>query len=336
MNSPGKSGNARKSMNKMIEAVHLTKKYESFPAVNNISFYVKRGEIFGLLGPNGAGKTTTINMLIGMAKVSGGAIIYGNEDLTNNIKKAQRLIGVVADESNLYNEMSGYENLCFCGSLYGLSKKERTEKASALLDLFQLSEAAHKKFKAYSRGMKRKLTIAAALIHDPEIIFMDEPTTGIDVASVRQIRNFIKELNRKGTTIFLTTHYIEEAERLCGRVAFINKGKIIRVDTVSGLLEDTKEANIVEVLFEVNKLDKNILLNRLKEEFHTVECTLKNEKTIRVLSQMKIDIAPIVACLADAGVSILEAKLIKPTLEDAFVKMTGIEIDIMKNEKEKK
>jgi len=323
-------------MEKIIEALNLAKKYNNFLAVDNISFYVNQGEIFGLLGPNGAGKTTTINMLIGMAKINGGRIIYKNQDLTSKIKKAQRLIGVVADESNLYDEMTGYENLCFCGSLYGISKKDRKNRAVKLLDLFQLSEAADKKFKAYSRGMKRKLTIAASLIHEPEIIFMDEPTTGIDVASVRQIRNLIKKLNEGGTTIFLTTHYIEEAERLCNRVAFMNKGSIIRIDTVPRLLEDTKEANVIEVLFEPNQLNKNKLLKYLKEKFTDVECTLKNDDTIKVLSQKKIDIAPIVGCLSNKGVRIIEARLIKPTLEDAFVKMTGIEIVTMKKEKEKK
>ncbi|MFW6248731.1 MAG: ABC transporter ATP-binding protein [Bacteroidota bacterium] len=239
-------------MEKIITAQNLTKKYDDFMAVNNLSFTVNKGEIFGFLGPNGAGKTTTINMLIGMAKISSGNIYYNGKDLTKNIKKAQEIIGIVADESNLYDEMSGYDNLCFCGSLYGLTKMERETRAAGLLKQFQLTEAANKKFKAYSKGMKRKLTIAAALIHNPQILFLDEPTTGIDVASVRQIREMIKKLNDNGTTVFLTTHYIEEAERLCHRVAFINNGKIIQIDSVENLLNQTKEANIIEVVFETN------------------------------------------------------------------------------------
>ena len=218
---------------KILEVQGLKKSYNGFVAVNGISFHVNRAEIFGFLGPNGAGKTTTINMLIGMAKISEGRIFYKGKDLTDNIKKAQEIIGVVPDESNLYNEMNGFDNLCFCGALYGLSKPGREEKAHRLLELFGLKDAAGKKFMAYSKGMKRKLTIAAALIHEPEILFLDEPTTGIDVASVRQIRNLIKELNENGTTIFLTTHYIEEAERLCNRVAFIDKGEIIQIDSVN-------------------------------------------------------------------------------------------------------
>ena len=323
-------------MEHIITAKNLTKKYDDFIAVNDISFEVNKGEFFGFLGPNGAGKTTTINMLIGMAKISTGNIHYNGNDLTKNIKKAQEIIGVVADESNLYDEMSGYDNLCFCGSLYGLSKLERETKATELLKRFQLIEAANKKFKAYSKGMKRKLTIAAALIHNPQILFLDEPTTGIDVASVRQIRDMIKKLNKNGTTVFLTTHYIEEAERLCDRVAFINKGKIIKIDSVENLLNETKEANIIEVVFETNSNNKDELLKKLNQKFIGIECSLKNVNTIKIVSTEKIDISPIVSFLSSENIFIIEAKLIRPTLEDAFVKMTGIEIDLMKKEKEKK
>jgi ABC-2 type transport system ATP-binding protein len=323
-------------MNKIIEAVNLTKIYKNFTAVDNISFHVNKGELFGFLGPNGAGKTTTINMLIGLAKITNGKIFYNGEDLTQNIKKAQRLFGIVADESNLYDEMSGFENLCFCGSLYGLSKKVREEKSAELLEIFGLTEAANKKFKEYSKGMKRKLTIAAAIIHEPEILFMDEPTTGIDVASARQIRNIIKELHKKGRTIFLTTHYIEEAERLCERVALINKGKIIKIDTVPNLIEETRENNIIEISFEDSSLNKQFLLQKLNKQFNDTECTLKNETTIKIISKNKIDIVPIVNLISQEGLFIIEAKLIKPTLEDAFIKITGIDIALMKKEKEKK
>ena len=323
-------------MENIIKAKNLIKKYDDFIAVNDISFDVNKGEIFGFLGPNGAGKTTTINMLIGMAKITSGNIYYNGKDLTNSIKKAQEIIGVVADDSNLYDEMSGYDNLCFCGSLYGLSKIERETKAVELLKKFQLAEAANKKFKAYSKGMKRKLTIAAALIHNPQILFLDEPTTGIDVASVRQIRDMIKNLNENGTTVFLTTHYIEEAERLCDRVAFIHKGKIIKIDSVENLLNETKEANIIEIVFEINSNNKDELLIKLNQRFTNIECSLKNPNTIKILSPDKIDISPIVSFLSSENIFITEAKLIKPTLEDAFVKMTGIEIDLIKKEKEKK
>jgi ABC-2 type transport system ATP-binding protein len=323
----------KKSEKIILEAKELTKKYGEFIAVNKISFQISKGEIFGFLGPNGAGKTTTINMLIGMAKISDGKVFYKEKDVTRKIKEAQHTIGVVADESNLYNEMSGFENLCFCGSLYGLSKKTRENRAVKLLKTFQLSDAANKKFQAYSKGMKRKLTIAAALIHEPEILFLDEPTTGIDVASSRQIRALIKELNRNGTTTFLTTHYIEEAERLCDRVAFINKANIIRIDTVEKLLEDSKDNNIIEVIFESSPSEKSLLLKMLNNKFPFVECIFKNDNTLKLITKNKIDISPIVAYLSSEDLFIYEARLIRPTLEDAFVKMTGIEIEHMKKEK---
>jgi len=323
-------------METMIETKNLKKDYDDFTAVNNISFSVYKGEIFGFLGPNGAGKTTTINMLIGMARISGGEIYYKNENLTKNIKKAQKMIGVVADESNLYDEMSGFDNLCFCGSLYGLTKQERGKRADELLETFQLSDVSNKMFKVYSKGMKRKLTIAAALIHNPEILFLDEPTAGIDVASVRQIRTLIKKLNEKGATIFLTTHYIEEAERLCDRVAFINKGNIIKINTVDQLVSEAQDSNIIEVVFDSISFEKSILLKKLNQNFSDIECIFKNENTIKIITPQKIDISPVVNYLSSENILVYEAKLFRSTLEDAFVKMTGIEIDLMKKEKEKK
>lgn len=318
--------------NSILEVQNLKKAYNSFVAVNDITFNVNRAEIFGFLGPNGAGKTTTINMLIGLAKVTSGKIFYNETDLTSNIKKAQEMIGVVPDESNLYGEMSGFDNLCFCGALYGLSKVERQKKASELLEVFQLSDVADKKFKAYSKGMKRKLTIAAALIHNPEILFLDEPTSGIDVANVRQIRRLIKKLNENGTTIFLTTHYIEEAERLCHRVAFINKGEIIKTGSVDYLVNESRVTNSIEVRFEPGNKAENNLLQNFQLQFPGLDCFSVNNDTIKISSTKSIDIAPVISSLSNEGLIIYEARLIKPSLEDAFVKATGIEINLMKKE----
>jgi len=189
-------------MESIVKVKNLTKKYGSLTAVESITFSINKGEIFGFLGPNAAGKTTTINMLIGMAKISSGRIFYKDNEITDKIKKFQGYIGVVPDESNLYDELTGFENLCFCSSLYGINRAKREKKAHQLLEIFKLSDAANKRFKSYSRGMKRKLTIAASLVHDPEILFLDEPTTGIDVASSIHIRNLIKKLNDDGMTVF--------------------------------------------------------------------------------------------------------------------------------------
>lgn len=323
-------------MEYIVEAKELRKVYDSFVAVDEVSFRVKRGEIFGFLGPNGAGKSTTINMLVGMCHVTSGSVVYNGRDLTKNIKKAQRKIGIVADESNLYDELTGFENLCFCGALYGMKKNDRIQKAHELLELFSLKEAANKKFRAYSKGMKRKLTIAAAIIHHPEIIFMDEPTTGIDVVSVRQIRGLIKDLNKNGITIFLTTHYIEEAERLCDRIAFINKGRIECVETVAELLKDAGGESTIEVAYESQGTDKDNIIEKLHINFPGIICTLKGENTIKIVSKEQLDIAPIVSCISAEKIKIVEAKIIKPSLEEVFVKRTGIEAEIMKKEKEKK
>ena len=209
-----------------IKAAGLTKRFDDITAVDKASFEVGRGELFGFLGPNGAGKTTTINMLTGLARPDEGNIMVGGMDCSGNPKAAQHLIGVVPDESNLYPELSGFENLCFCAALYGMRKDERRVRAFELLEKFGLNEAADRKFAGYSRGMKRRLTIAAGIIHNPPGMFLYEPTTGIDVASVRPNRQMIFDLHRAGPTIFLTTHYIEEAGRLCERIAFIVKGRV--------------------------------------------------------------------------------------------------------------
>jgi ABC-2 type transport system ATP-binding protein len=323
-------------MEKIIEVRELTKKYGGLTAVDNISFSIYKGEIFGFLGPNAAGKTTTINMLTGMAKITGGSIFYKDDEITARIKKFQRHIGVVPDESNLYPEMTGYENLCFSASLYGISRSEREKRAKELLEIFQLSGAGNRRYKGYSKGMKRKLTIAASLAHKPEILFLDEPTTGIDVASSRQIRKLIRSLNGDGMTIFLTTHYIEEAERLCNRIAFIKSGKIVKTGSVNDFIEDIREDNVLEILFQTATIEKDALLIKLEKRFPGLDCSFKNENTIKIISRENIDVSPVISFLSAESIYILEARLIRPTLEDAFVRLTGVEIDIMKKEKEKR
>ncbi len=323
-------------MEKIIRVESLCKKYEDFTAVDRVSFDIYKGEIFGFLGPNGAGKTTTINMLIGMAHITSGKIFYQDQDLTKKLKDAQKLIGIVADESNLYGEMTGFDNLSFCGSLYGMRKAEREERADELLELFGLSEFKKRKFQAYSKGMKRKLTIAAALMHRPEILFLDEPTTGIDIGSVRQIRELIKSLNKNGTTIFLTTHYIEEAERLCDRIAFIKEGEIIKLDSVDNLLTKTKNQKKIEIRFEAKKFNHDILSEELEATFPQANFRIINNDAVEFICPHTVDIVPIINFFASHQFNVLEAKVIKPSLEDVFVEITGIGTNMMKKEKEKK
>jgi len=316
---------------KIIEAENLKKTYNGFTAVKGANFYINRGELFGFLGPNGAGKTTTINMLTGLARISGGRVKLLGEDYTRNPKKAQAMMGIVPDESNLYEELNGWKNLCFCGALYGMEKHDREKRAQKLLEQFGLEDAALKPFKAYSKGMKRKLTIAAGIIHEPEILFLDEPTTGIDVAFARQIRTLILDLHQKGTTIFLTTHYIEEAERLCERLAFIVAGEIVRDGTVEELLKEAQEENIIT--FSLGG-DFSGVEEEFKANFPGFTCRIGKGGMVSVHSPEIFTLLPLVQFFEERGLSVYEAKIARPSLEEVFVKVTGIELKKMQNQKE--
>jgi ABC-2 type transport system ATP-binding protein len=319
-------------MNDAIEVEGLSKNFAEVEAVAGISFSVQEGELFGFLGPNGAGKTTTINMLTGLARPDSGTIRIAGIDCTRDPRAAQHLIGVVPDESNLYPELTGFENLCFCAALYGMGKARRQMRARKLLNTFGLAKAANRKFGAYSRGMKRKLTVAAGIIHQPEILFLDEPTTGIDVASARQLRRLVADLHRVRTTIFLTTHYIEEAERLCDRIAFIVSGRIVRIDTVEHLIQPIQERYVVQIAC-ANPLD-NIQV-RLVDSFPGLEFQTPAQGLIRVEAGEAVPVGPLVRFLEDQGAEVTEARRMRPSLEDVFVKITGIEVDTMHKEKEK-
>jgi ABC-2 type transport system ATP-binding protein len=310
----------------------LTKLFGDVRAVADASFTIRKGELFGFLGPNGAGKTTTINMLTGLARPDEGTIRVGGIDCTKRPRAAQHLMGVVPDESNLYPELTGFQNLCFCGALYGLGKRVRETKAHELLERFGLREAADRKFAGYSKGMKRKLTIAAGIIHNPPILFLDEPTTGIDVASARQIRQLIADLHRAGTTIFLTTHYIEEAERLCDRIAFIVSGRVVRIDTVEHLLQPVKERHIVQISYS-NPMDD--IQGKLSAKFPDLEFKSLFRGLISVEADEPVHVGPLVRFLEEQGAEVTEARRLRPSLEDVFVRITGIEADAMRKEKEK-
>jgi ABC-2 type transport system ATP-binding protein len=214
-----------------------------------------------------------------------------------------------------------------------MAKTERQSRARELLDTFDLANAADRKFAGYSKGMKRKLTIAAGIIHKPSILFLDEPTTGIDVASARQLRKLIADLHQEGTTIFLTTHYIEEAERLCDRIAFIVSGRIVRIDTVEQLVQPIREKHVMRIACA--KLPNGIH-NKLTEAFPELTFTISNGDFIRVESGEPVQVGPLVRFLEDNGAEVAEARRMRPSLEDIFVGITGIEAEAMRKEKEKK
>jgi len=317
----------------LIEVDRLSKAYEKIIAVDGISFLIHEKEIFGFLGPNGAGKTTTINMLTGLARPDQGSFRIGGIDCTDDPKAAQHLIGVVPDESNLYPELTGFDNLCFCAALYGMRKRERETGARKLLETFDLTEAGNRKFGGFSKGMKRKLAIAAGIIHNPPILFLDEPTTGIDVASARQIRQILAGLNDSGTTIFLTTHYIEEAERLCHRIAFIVEGRVVRIDTLANLIQPIQDKHVMQLAVSNSKPGLHAILS---EAFPHLVFQALPQGVLRVEADKPVQVGPLVRFLEEQGAEVSEARKVRLSLEDVFVRITGIEVDALRKEKEKK
>jgi ABC-2 type transport system ATP-binding protein len=317
-------------MNAIVKAKGLTKQYGHLLAVDHVDLEVFEGEIFGLLGPNGAGKTTTVRMLTGQTKPTSGEALIAGYDIIHEPIKAKESVGVVPEVSNVYNEMSAWDNLVFAAELYGVSRIERGKRAAELLKLFGLYERRGDKVGNFSRGMKRRLTIAAALIHKPRIVFLDEPTTGLDVQSSRAIRALLKQLNESGVTIFLTTHYIEEADQLCQRIAIINQGKIVALDSPEKLKTRAEEQHAVEVSFS---------------PFKDLEAQLKDLKYVSSVSRLGAkfrlyveDASEAIPVLIDFcrenNLKIVSINTLKPSLEDAFVKITGLSPEVMTIEKE--
>jgi ABC-2 type transport system ATP-binding protein len=297
----------------------LTKRYGPLEtgllAVDSIDFEVHRGEVFGFLGPNGAGKTTTIRMLTGLAKPTAGSAQVLELDLAKAMPRIKKRIGVVPESSNLYQELTVFQNLIFSMRLYGVPRRERTRRAEALLARFRLAEKRDVRFAKLSRGMKRALTIAAALAHQPDLVFLDEPTTGLDVVSAHNLRQMIGQLRDEGVTVFLTTHYLEEAERLCDRIALLVNGRIVALDTVDQLKAQTQGETCVEITVERG--------NGLKEQ-QTRRLTGDHVEAL-------IDRALVEARAEDCRV--IAVNTVEPSLQDVFVQLTGLDADLLRAEK---
>lgn len=221
---------------KAVEAFRLRKVFGEVVAVDDVSFLVKEGEVFGFLGPNGAGKTTTINMLTTLLKPSSGNATVWGFDIESEPEKVREVIGLVPQELTVDDELTGYENMMLQAALYHVNREEARRKSRDILEFLELDRFAHKKVETYSGGMKKRLEIGCALLHDPRILFLDEPTLGLDVQTRAAIWSYIKSLvKEKGVTIFMTTHYMDEADSVCDRVAIIDYGKIRAIDTPSSL-----------------------------------------------------------------------------------------------------
>jgi len=305
-----------------IEVNGLTKFYGSLLAVDNVKFEVKAKEIFGLLGPNGAGKTTTIRMICGMLRQTGGTAVVAGFDVLKQPTDVKRRIGLVPDVSNLFGELSARINLEFMGKLYGLDKKTRRDRIDHVLELFQLKDRQSDLVKYYSKGMHRRLTIAAALLHQPEILIMDEPTSGLDAQTARLVREIIVDLNKEGRTILLTTHQIEEADRLAHRVGIIDLGKLITLDTPERIKQNTEGMRALEIKI-LNGIDQQTWIPLISKA-EGVDQAFVAEGKIRVLSKDLSQTIPTIVNLIDKhGGRIENISVATPTLEDAFINLTG-------------
>ncbi len=234
-----------------ISIEHLEKKYQDVTALNDLNLQVKKGELFGLLGPNGAGKTTTINILCGLLKPTSGTANVCGYDIQKESTKIKELIGVCIQETAIYPFLTGIENIDLFGNLQLMDKKTMKNRRDLLLQKMGLAEDARRKADKYSGGMKRRLSLALALIHDPQVAFLDEPTVAMDPQSRHAVWDFVKELKTQGKTIVLTTHYMEEAEELCDRVGIIDHGKLIALDTPKNLIANNGVKNLEEVFIKL-------------------------------------------------------------------------------------
>jgi len=316
-------------MKDIIRTLGLTKYYGDLLAVDHLSFSVKEGELFGFLGPNGAGKTTTIRMLVGLTTPTEGTAIIDGYDIRSEILEVKRRVGVVPETSNLYDELSVKDNLLFIAGLYHVPRLEREERVRELLKSFNLWKRRNTKFGKLSKGLKRRLTVAASLIHHPRIIFLDEPTTGLDVMSARSLRLLLKELRDTGVTIFLTTHYIEEADQLCDRIAVIVKGRIVTIDTPENMKSIVRGTPVIEALFD-SPINKS-----MTEDLSFLGEVRVEDNRVRVLTEeIPETLEALVNFATKRELKIIEINTVKPGLEDAFVKLTGVEPEVMRLEKE--
>lgn len=303
-----------------IRVEGLTKVFGSLVAVDHISFEVADGEIFGLLGPNGAGKTTTISMLTTLLTPTEGTAEVAGADIVRARDRVRAQIGVVFQEPALDTNLTARENLDFHARMYGIGRAEREERIRAVLDLVELSDRADALVAEYSGGMKRRLEIARGLIQHPRVLFLDEPTLGLDAQTRRHIWEYIRTLNReRGVTVILTTHYMEEADHLCDRVAIIDRGRIAVLDTPERL----KEALGGDAIALSIEGDVEPLLKNLAGIPWVRQVGVTGDALTLTVEQGDRHIPALIAAAEDAGVEVVAVNLRKPSLEDVFIQVTG-------------
>ncbi len=300
-----------------IDVKNLTKKFGTNIAVDNISFSVHEGEIFGFLGPNGAGKTTTTRMLTGVIPPEAGTATILGYDIRREPVLAKQGFGVVPETSNAYVDLTAWQNLMLMGELYGLAHARAMKRASDLLGVLGLLKQKDQKVQTYSKGMKQRLILAMALIHEPKLLFLDEPTSGLDVRSTHMILSLLRDLNLAGTTIFLTTHNMEEANQLCHRVGIIRSGKIVAIDTPEKLKTAIERVHRIEVSF-----DREISKESLLRLAGVTGADQTGDKWQITAANRDTAIRSLVAFSQEKNATIITLNTITPSLDDAYLRLT--------------
>ncbi len=304
----------------MLNVEGLYKNFRNVNAVEGISFEVKRGQVFGLLGPNGAGKSTTISIISTLLKPSGGDVLFEGTSIVNNPSFIRSKLGIVPQDIALYPTLTGYDNLSFWGSIYGLKSLELKKRISDVCDVIGLNGRIKDRVEKYSGGMKRRLNIGAALLHRPELLIMDEPTVGIDPQSRKHILDTVLELNRQGMTIIYTSHYMEEAEYLCNELCIMDEGKIIASGTQQELVELVKEKTQINI--KLNRMDEEVM-QFLKEINGVIDAKADEDKIALFGSNSDVLLADIISKVSEKGWLIETIDVRKPNLETVFLHLTG-------------
>ena len=298
----------------------LTKSFGEIEAVKGISLQVARGEVFGLLGPNGAGKTTTISMLTGLLEPSGGQITVDGLDLKTHTNEVKAQMGLVPQEMALYMSLSARQNLMFFGRIYGLKGKELRQRVDEVLEMIGLTERADDPVGDYSGGMKRRVNIGAGLLHKPQILFLDEPTVGVDPQSRNAIFESVEALNRAGMSVIYTTHYMEEAQRLCQRVAIVDEGRIIAQDTPTALIRSLGGGVVMLGVAENAPED---LAERIAE-VPAVKSAIRNDGQLKIETQrLQEALMQTLDITNQLDVRITSLEILEPNLESVFLHLTG-------------
>lgn len=306
----------------MLHIDHLSKTFDTIKAVDDISFEVAEGEIFGFLGPNGAGKTTTISMIAGLLKPDSGKIRIGSLDLDGDLKKIKRLMGVVPQEMAFYEELTAKENLLFWGKLQGVRKKKLEERVQYYLGKTGLLGRENEALKKYSGGMKRRINLIIGLIHEPKLLLLDEPTAGIDIQTKLNIYEIIKEASSKGTTILYTTHNLQEAEELCHRIAILDLGKILAMGTLNELVQIVGEKDIVIVSGKFSIDQARTIISSFQQ---ATVLSIEEGKIVFSLEASK-NISTVLEEFFKKRITIDDVSIKQPNLESVFLKLTGKEL----------